>query len=152
MIPAVSTVQLNQMSEEAVGMVGRLEAELMAGPQPSISTEHLIHAGMYSRTVRIPAGVVITGALIKLATVLILSGRAAVFTGDSVQELSGYHVIPGSAGRKQAFLAHEETVLTMIFPSNAATIEEAENEFTEQAGSLLSRRFESNETILITGD
>ena len=41
-------------------------------------------------------------------------------------DLCGYHVIPASAGRKQVFVAHADTDLTMLFPSHAATVEDAE--------------------------
>ena len=39
-------------------------------PQVAIQTTHHFHAGLYSRTIRIPAGVMITGALIKIPTLL----------------------------------------------------------------------------------
>jgi hypothetical protein len=55
-------------------------------------------------------------------------------------ELVGYNVIQASAGRKQIYVTREETAITMIFPSNAKTVEEAEEEFTDEAEMLLSRR------------
>lgn len=140
MIPAVASTQIAAMSEAAVDQVRRLEEALLDSPQFEIPTEHVLHAGMYSRTVRIPAGVVITGALIKIATLLIVNGDVSVFTGGETLRLTGYHVIPASAGRKQAFIAHADTTLTMLFPSQAATVEQAEAEFTDEADLLLSRQ------------
>ena len=35
--------------------------------QVPIETRHVLHAGMYARTICIPAGVLITGALVKVA-------------------------------------------------------------------------------------
>lgn len=138
------------MSAADVGKVSRLESRLREMEQVSIATTHHFHAGLYARTIRIPKDVVITGALIRIATLLIVSGHVTVFIGEDQIELRGYHVIPASAGRKQVFVAHADTDLTMIFPSRAATVEEAEAEFTAEADLLMSRQNPS-ETIF-TGE
>lgn len=154
MIPALTEapLRLAPMLPEDVDKVRRLEAVLMGLPQEALRTEHLIHGGMYARTVRIPAGVAITGALVKRATVLIVSGEVKVFTDGGTLELSGFHVLPGSAGRKQAFMAQADTCLTMLFPSKATSVAEAEAEFTDEAHLLLSRRWADYESITITGE
>lgn len=138
------------MSDEAVGKVRELEERALTAPQVEVETWHVLHAGMYARTIRIPAGVVLTGALIKRATLLVFHGHASVFIGDGEIELAGHHVIPASAGRKQAFIAHAVTDLTMLFPTTAATVEEAEAEFTDEADRLLSRHGVNH--ITITGE
>lgn len=127
------------MNAEAVNKVRDIENMLRTLPQADIHTDHLIHAGMYSRTIRIPAGVILTGALIKIETVLVFSGKATVYVGDRIMELEGYHVLAASAGRKQVFVTHEDTWLTMIFPSQARSVSEAESEFTDEAEMLMSR-------------
>lgn len=132
--------QVNAMSADAVAKVRRLENQLEQLPQADIQTEHFLHAGMYARTITIPAGVMLTGALIRVPTVLVIAGDADVFMGDRTERLAGYHVLQGCAGRKQAFLAHEDTQVTMIFPTDAATLADAEDEFTEEADRLMSRR------------
>lgn len=142
---------LPAMSAEAIDRVRRLEGALAELPQVEIPTAHLFHAGMYARTIRIPAGVALTGALIKVSTVLIFSGHATVFIGGEAVELRGYHVIPASAGRKQAFVAHADTDLTMLFPSEARSVAEAEAEFTDEADLLLSHQ-QGAETITFTGE
>ena len=141
---------LPAMSEDAIDKVRRLEAATLESPQPEFQTDHVFHAGMYARTVRIPAGRYITGALIKRATLLILSGSATVFMGGFTVKLDGYHVLPASAGRKQAFSAHADTDLTMLFPTSATTVEEAEAEFTDETGLLLSR--DMPQTLRNTGE
>ena len=147
-----SAPRLPAMAPEAIDRVRCLENATLGLPQEDIPTAHLLHAGMYARTIRIPAGVVLTGALIKLPTVLIVSGDCTVFIGeDEPMRLSGYHVLPASAGRKQAFLAHLDTDLTMLFPSRAQTVDEAEAEFTDENHLLLSRK-QGNESITITGE
>jgi len=139
------------MSPEAIDRVRRLEGALAQLPQVEIRTAHLFHAGVYARTIRIPAGVTLTGALIKVSTVLIFSGHATVFIGGEAVELHGYHVIAASAGRKQAFVAHADTDLTMLFPSAAQSVAEAEAEFTDEVELLLSHQQEA-ETITFTGE
>lgn len=142
---------LPAMSADAVERVRRLENHMRHLPQVNIHTDHLFHAGVYARTIRIPAGVALTGALISCATVLIFSGHATVFIGGETVQLQGYHVIPASAGRKQAFVAHEATDLTMLFASAARSVAQAEAEFTDEAHLLLSRQRDA-ETITITGE
>lgn len=139
------------MTGEDVEKVHRLETQLRDLEQVSIRTDHHLHAGLYSRTIRIPAGVMITGALIRISTLLIVSGHVLVFTGGEPLELCGYHVIPGQAGRKQVFVAHADTYLTMLFATTATTVEQAEAEFTDEANLLMSRYHDGGLTV-ITGD
>lgn len=151
MLP-VADVRIAPMTPAAIDKVRQLEAGLMGLPQVEIATAHLLHGGMYARTIRIPAGVVLTGALIKRATVLIVNGTCTMFVGDDTLTLHGYRVLPASAGRKQVFLAHEDTDLTMLFPSRAGSVAEAEAEFTDETDLLLSRRSDGRDSITITGD
>lgn len=139
------------MTPEAIDKVRQLEARTAELEQVEIPTDHVLHGGMYARTIKIPAGVLLTGALIKRTTMLVISGHVTVFVGEGSIEVRGYQVLPASAGRKQAFLAHADTFVTMLFPSGAASVEAAENEFTDEAGRLLSRR-QACESITITGD
>ncbi len=128
------------MSPEAVAQVDRLEAASLQHTQLDMAIDHFLHAGVYARTVLVPAGVMITGALIKVPTVLIIRGDALVYVGAESHRLTGYAVLPAAAHRKQAFVALEPTHLTMIFPTKAATVEEAEVEFTDELDKLQTRR------------
>lgn len=137
---ALADTRIAPMAPEAIQLVRDLEALTEQLPQVDIETDHVLHAGMYARTIRIPAGVVLTGALIEVDTVLIVQGDTDVFIGGDTVRLTGYHVLQASKGRKQAFYAHADTYVTMVFPSQASTVEQAENEFTNEADRLLSRR------------
>jgi hypothetical protein len=46
-------------------------------------------------------------------------------------------VLPGSAGRKQLFRTHAETHMTMVLPSSAVSVDEAEHEFTDEPELLM---------------
>lgn len=150
-LPMAQPERLPAMRAADIARVRGLEAVILQHEQAPIVTHHLIHAGMYHRTVKLPVHWVGTGAEIKRATVLTLSGDVTVALGDGEgKRFTGYHVIPASAGRKQAFVVHAETHLTMSFPTQAQTVEEAEAEFTDETDMLVSRR--DGNVITITGE
>jgi hypothetical protein len=119
------------------------EAEKLIRPHEhtlQVEMQHTLHAGMYARTARLAPMMLFTSVLIKIPTMLIVSGKCRVFAGDRWYTIEGYNVIPASAGRKQIYATLEPTELTMIFPTDAKTVEEAEAQFTDEASDLLSRR------------
>ena len=113
---------------------------IMQMPQYDIPTEHFFHAGMYVRTVRMPTDCILCGAVIKIPTVVIVSGDCVVKVGNEAKRISGYAILKGSPGRSQIFIAIKETFITMMFPSKAKTLEEAEEEFTDEYNLLTTRR------------
>ena len=147
MIPAIAIQSMTGAAISGVRELERLNAQL---PQVPATTFHLVHAGLYARTITIPAKSLLTGALIKIATVLIVSGDVDVTLGDGVTRLTGYHVLAAQAGRKQAFLAHADTQLTMVFATSSKDIQHIEDEFTDEADLLFSRKGEN--IVTITGD
>lgn len=148
-----STPRIPAMTAFAIDKVRQLEELAMDRPQTPLMTAHVLHGGMYARTISLPAGTMITGALVKVATMLIVEGDAIVYVGDAEPiRLQGYNVLPASAGRKQAFVAIEATNITMLLPTAAKTIEEAECQFTDEAHLLVSRRDVGSNHILITGE
>lgn len=150
-VPIVRAGVIAPMSEEQMDRVARAEEFMLSLPQVDIRTEHLLHAGMYARTILVPKGAVAAGALIKIATVLIVAGEGLLTVGDHAERLSGYCVIAGSAGRKQVFLALEDTYITMLFPTKAETVGQAEEEFTDDFARLMSRKEGACNRVLITG-
>lgn len=140
------------MTSAAIAKVQKLQDEILKLPQIVLDTDHVIHGGMYARTITMPKGIVLAGALIKVPTTLIVNGSCRVFLGDDAVDLHGYHVLAASAGRKQAFVAFEETQLTMIFATDAKTVTEAEEQFTDEADLLMSRLDDAVNTINITGE
>ncbi len=139
------------MSDEALSLVRGLEAEALQHPQEELITDHVIHGGVYLRTLTMVPGSILTGALIKINTTLIVSGDATIFMDGDTFRFTGYHVLPASAGRKQAIMAHEATTLTMLFATEATTVAEAEAEFTDETDMLASKSGDNSNTILVTG-
>jgi len=140
------------MTHEAVAKVRQLEGVISDLPQTPVSTHHILHGGIYARTVMIPAGTVITGALVKVPTTLVVCGDCTVYIGEESVRVQGYNVFAASAGRKQAFIAHSDLFLTMSFATDAQTIEHAEEQFTDEAHLLVSRSADAENHILITGE
>ena len=140
------------MTLSNIAKVRELEAVALSVPQVKTTTQHILHGSMYARTVLLKKGVMLTGALIEIATILIVAGNAEVLVGEKSFVLDGYHVMPASAGRKQAFIAREDTQITMIFPTTAQTVEEAENWFTDEAELLFSRHADAHNIVIITGE
>jgi hypothetical protein len=146
----MSSLAIPVMSDKMRSELGLVQQQMLALPQVEVQTDHVIHSGVYTRTIRLAAGVVLMGALIKIPTTLIVSGRTKVFTGENWIELDGYHVIPARAGRKQIFITGTETSITMIFRTDATTVEQAESEFTDESDLLMSKQSE-NDTVTVTG-
>ena len=138
-VAAPRPVAIPAMTEQAIARVCALESRVEHLPQTDIGTHHVLHAGLYARSILIPQGTLLTGALVQVATTLIVSGHVSVYLADQVTEIEGYAVLPASAHRKQAFVAHADTHLTMVFATSAQTVADAEDEFTREADRLMSR-------------
>ena len=121
-------------------------------PQIPFVTEHLLHAGMYTRTVRLPSGTVCAAVLIRPPTVLILVGEVDVWSNGELIRTSGYSVLPGSAGRKIAFVTHSDVAMSMIFPTDAQTVEEAQKQFTIEHELLPPLSKADAHIVTITGE
>jgi len=107
---------------------------------------------MYTRTIRLPANAICTAVLVLPKTVLIVVGDVDVWSNDVLINVRGYNVLPGSAGRKIAFVTRTETAMSMIFPTQAKTIEDAEKEFTDEHELLVPLSKVDRHRILITGE
>lgn len=140
------------MKLDAVAHVRELEALSLTCDQLVIPTQHIIHGGMYARTVTIPKGAMLTGALVEIPTMLIVAGHCLVFIGEESIEVKGYHCFAAATGRKQAFNALEDTHITMLFPTTAKTVAEAEDWFTDEAHLLFSRKPDAQNITTITGE
>jgi hypothetical protein len=136
-------------TQEAIDRVIAVENRIREHEQAKIKTEHIFHAGMYIRTVRLEKYTVFTSVLIKVPTLVIVNGNCDLFAGDQWVRLEGYNVVPANAGRKGIYVTRSAVDITMIFPSNAKTVEAAEAQFTNEANRLLSRT-QSDDTVIFT--
>ena len=128
------------MNKESIAIAVKTEQSLQKLPQlEQLTTWHTLHAGIYSRTVHLKAGEAIVGALIKVPTTLTIAGDMKVYIGNEVRHVEGFTVIAASQHRKQVMYAIKDTFVTMSFCTTAQTIEEAEDEFTDESDKLMSR-------------
>lgn len=135
---------------EALARINEVEQRMRAMPQIELQTEHILHAGMYARTVRLAPRVAIVSVLIKVPTMLTVNGACRVYAGDGWRDFQGFNVIPASAGRKMIYVTSSATEITMVFPTKAKSVEEAEREFTDDPELLLSRQ-SPNDLVIVTG-
>ena len=119
--------------------VAALEEEVLKLPQIDLQTTHVIHGGIATRTIFIPAGTVITGALTNLDNVCILCGDITVTTDKGAKRLTGFHVIPAGSGFKRAGYAHSDTYWSTSWKTDLTNIEEIENEMTNECAKLQTR-------------
>lgn len=136
---------------EVLTQLRAIEDAMRERPQIHPQMEHVLHAGMYARTCRLEAGVAIVSVLIKIPTMLVVHGGAHVLAGDRWHRIEGYNCMPAAAGRKQIYVTFYPTEITMLFRSQARTVEEAEREFTDEGESLLSRHQDNGDITIVTG-
>lgn len=151
-LPVTTYSRIPTMGLDAIEKVRALETEARKLPQLAFVTEHLIHKKVYLRTIHLPAGALATGALIKIATTLIIYGEVMVYIDEEAKHFYGYNVLPCSAGRKVAVLAITDIHMTMLFPTEATDVAECEAEFTDEVSLLPPLSNTESHKIVITGE
>lgn len=123
----------------SVEAVRELESVILQCPQVDMPTEHIIHAGVSARTVFIPAGTVLTGALTNLDNICVVFGDITVTTDDGPTRLTGFNVLPAKSGVKRAGVTHADTWWCTLHRTEQASVEDVEDEMTNEAWGLLTR-------------
>lgn len=140
-------------SPEVLEKVKRARERCFGRDQMKIHTDHVLHAGMYARTITMPPNTALVGTLIKIPTLVITVGTAFVLVGEEWIEIKGVRVLPAAANRMQVFTTvRSPLVITMIFPTSAKTVEDAEAEFTDEIDLLLSRKQVDTNSVRVTGE
>ena len=94
--PIPSSASLSPNTPESISAIERVTEAFLATPQLELVTEHVLHGGMYARTIRMPAGYALAGALIKIPTILIINGDAGVWGNSGGQPRDGGGDVLGS--------------------------------------------------------
>ena len=148
---------IHPTSPEAVERITAfISAAKKAFPDESdrMSMRHDFHAGMYVRTLFVPAGMIVANDLIKIPTVLIVSGDCVITDTESTVRINGYEVLLGAAARQCVVRTLRDTYFSMCFATHAKTVEEAEKEFATHPETLLpikEKPHERNSTRSIGG-
>ena len=135
-LPAVPT---RQQIERLEGML--LEAERQ-GAGLSIDTWHHFANGLVARTILIPAGAMLTGAVHRAEHLNIAAGDITVWTEAGMRRMTGYHVLPSLPAAKRVGYAHADTWWTTVHlnPGNERDLVALEDALVEDADRLQSRR------------
>jgi len=120
--------------------IATLKKQLQQLPQITIETKHLIHGGMYGRTVFIPAGSTVTGAKTNIDNICTVSGDITVSTDKGVVRLTGYNVIPANSGYSRAVYAHADTYWTTFLVTDSDNVQAIEEAMTDAAATLQTRK------------
>lgn len=140
------------MTLKHIDVASKAEESIRSLDRVQCVTQHTLHSGIYSRTLFMPKGSVVAGVIIQVPTTLILSGKMAVYIGEEVKHIDGYNVVPTLGNRKQVVYAIEDSYATLLFKTEAKTIEEAEQEMTSEYERLMSRSSDSVNLVTITGE
>jgi hypothetical protein len=153
MVMSLQVIQkaLQPATKEALDWLKGVNHEILKYEQCPVHTQHLIHGGMYARTIVLEPDTKMVGSIIIKPTILIVNGRTSVLSGGERIELDGYSVLAGDAGRKQFFWTHSQVEMTMLVATSAKTVEDAENEVFGEADLLISRR-DGSDSCIITGE
>lgn len=119
--------------------VAELERLILAVPQVDLQTKHELSGKVYSRTIYIPAGTVLTGATHKKDHINIVFGDITVSTDDGMKRLEGHHIIPTKAGIKRAGYAHADTIWTTLCHTELSDIAAIEDELVVESEKLQTR-------------
>lgn len=120
--------------------INRLDQALSALPQVDFKTTHQLVGGIYTRTIHIPAGVAIVGAVHKTDHVNVVTGDITVSTSEGQRRLTGSHVLLlTKAGTQRAGYAHADTTWTAICRTDKTEIEDIEADLVETPQRLQTR-------------
>ena len=126
--------------DNANAKVASMEAVLLDLPQVDLQTTNVVHGGMCARTILIPAGTVLTGALTNCDNICIVSGDIVVTTDEGAQRFTGYHVLPATKGKKRAGITCADTWWTTVHATELTDIQAIEDEMTGESAMLQTRR------------
>jgi quercetin dioxygenase-like cupin family protein len=110
-----------------------LEKSLLELPQVDMHVEHTFANGIYARTLHVPKGAVVTGAMHRFEQInTIAKGEVHVVTTEGSAIYKAGDIFSSPAGTKRAFYAVEDTVWTTILhnPNNVTDIDILEEFYT----------------------
>ena len=111
------------------GQVERLEDEMKAMPQVQFLTDHHLFAGCYYRSILVPAGCALTGAVHLHDNILCLvRGKAYILNGPEPQLVEAPWCGVGPEGTKRVGLAIEDCVFLSALATPHTEVAKIEQE------------------------
>lgn len=124
-------MQIAALTPSELAAVRQAEDALKREPQLQIDIKETLHEGVYTRTAFVPENVVLSGALMKVPTTLLVIGRCVLTLSKGTAAVDGFASFTSPAGRKTLFRTLSATKLVMVFATKAQSLEEARKEFTD---------------------
>lgn len=123
----------------------RVEAFLLRCQQTDLNTQHFIVRSplgvvLYGRQITIPADTVLTGAPHKTDHLVTVCGDIAVSTDRGVRRITGQDTFVSAAGCKRIGVAFADTTWTTFHVVTADSIDQIEEELTDEFDMLQTRR------------
>lgn len=140
---------LDKKTFVSIDQIIAIENELKKHEQVELPIEHDFINGVYARTMHIPAGVILTGAVHRHDCFTVVRyGDISIYTDDGMKRFKTGDMIPSMAGIKRLGLSHAETLITgfMANPDNEKDAEKIWEYYTAPNDFLLeSKEFEKLE-------
>ncbi|MDY0087118.1 MAG: hypothetical protein RBS78_00970 [Coriobacteriia bacterium] len=109
-----------------------VEEQLLEAPQAEADLEHHLVDGLYTRTMRCPAGTTLTGAVHKRASLtFLIEGEISVLTEKGCARLTAPLVFPSAAGIRRLGHCHTDVVWATVCATAGTTLAEVEAELFE---------------------
>jgi hypothetical protein len=119
-----------------IAKVDNYEKILSQFPQVDLNTTHALAGEVYSRTIFIPAGTTLTGAIHNKNHINIMCGDITVSTDTGMKRLRGYNVFPTKAGMKRVGYAHADTYWTTVLQTKETELSKIEEDATPEYAKL----------------
>lgn len=124
---STAQVAVRTPSTPARQAIKDLEGAIKELPQTDCPLAHMFARGLYSRTILIKAGTVLTGAVHKYSHFsVVTAGEVTVVTEEGRRLIKAPWMEVSPAGVKRAMYAHQDTLWTTFHHTQAKTPEEAE--------------------------
>jgi hypothetical protein len=133
---------MNQNTAVAIQSIIALEDEILKLPQVELPITHDFIEGVYARTMFIPAGTVLTGAVhAHDCFTVIRYGDLMIYTEDGMVQVNGGDMLPSKAGIKRAGYAITDVLITgfMANPTNETDPDKIWEFYTVPNDALLAR-------------
>lgn len=101
------------------------------GSLDGVETGHLVHGGLYARTMKVKAGMLVIGKVhLKDHVCFLTKGDISVMTDEGMMRVEAPFSLACKAGIKRIGLAHTDTEWVSVHLSNLTDIKELEDELT----------------------
>nr|WP_198983068.1 hypothetical protein [Herbaspirillum sp. ASV7] len=127
-----------QEKPDMLALVNRLEQEMNHMPQADIPVWNHWAPGVYARTILIPAGVMLTGAVHKTEHLCIISGDHEFTTDEGMQRITHpHHIMLSKPGAKRAGYSHADTYFTTVHATDERDLDKLVLELCDMTNQQL---------------